>query len=92
MSSSEVKELEDLKKRRDQLEREKIRSETEAQHLESERTALLQKIKDTFGVDTLDDLRALSESKKEEARKMLQEFSASIAGVERKLKEVEASD
>jgi hypothetical protein len=92
MSKDQVELLEQLKTKHSTLERRKMQGEAQVQHLTAEREALLKEMKEEFGVDSLDDLRSLSEKLKASNEESLATFSKALEDVEKKLSSMQKAD
>ncbi len=87
----ERQDIHTLKRRYDELNKKKIRAETEKASSERRLAELQRKARDRYGTDDLDALREKLEAMKVENERRRREYQEHLDGIEAKLQEVEAA-
>ncbi|EPX83420.1 hypothetical protein [Salipiger mucosus] len=90
-ADTNVKELEQLKAKHKELERKKMAADAEITQHERARAELVSEMKEKFGVDNVDDLRALYEKLLEEDNAKVAAFREQINGISERLASLEAA-
>lgn len=76
-----LRELGELNRQRDELEKTRIRAEAEASHKEQEERAALAEAREKFGTDDLDALRAIVQERRRTNTEKVLDFKAHLEEV-----------
>jgi chaperonin cofactor prefoldin len=89
---NQVSKLESLRARKKTLDETRIRTEARLADLQANLVNLFADMKEKFGVDTIEALRALHEKMRQSADDRLAAFEQSLTGVENMLRQVQAAE